>query len=90
MIGKLGYSTLAECWTMGKPLGRVPSAHFREAPVLDGWAAKNLPGLSIDHDEFLSGAWLTRTDELLAIEGGENQSGGADAAAEILERIAGF
>jgi UDP:flavonoid glycosyltransferase YjiC (YdhE family) len=34
VVGKLGYSTLAECWGAGVPFGFVPRETFPESPVL--------------------------------------------------------
>lgn len=87
VIGKLGYSTIAEVWAAGTPFGYVPRARFPESEVLARWVDRELPSARLELTELESGGWLDRLDELLALARGPVRSdGGADpAAAAILD-----
>ncbi len=67
VVAKLGYSTLAEVWSAGKPLARITRDDFREMPALDAWAERNVPGFAVPAADFAGGGWLERVDELLAL-----------------------
>lgn len=65
VVGKLGYSTLAEACRSRVPYGYVPRTGFRESAVLARWLGGR--GVRIAADDFASGAWVRRVPELLAI-----------------------
>ena len=85
VIGKVGYSTLAEVYYAGIPFGYIPRPRFRESKQLVGYIAKNMSGMEIDADEFESGHWISRVDNLLALPR-KNQSSvnGSEQAADYL------
>jgi hypothetical protein len=85
VVGKLGYSTLAETWRQGRPLLRVTRREWPESAALSAWAEQHVPGSEIDDVSFRSGDWLARVDELLALPPGEEHArAGQD---EVAERI---
>lgn len=59
VIGKLGYSTLAEAYWAGIPYGCVKRANFRESDVLIGFVEEEMTGFAMDESHFQSGDWLT-------------------------------
>ena len=67
VVGKLGYSTLAEVWSAGIPFGYVPRARFPESPPLAAWVARNLPHHPIAPDRFIGGQWLDDLGPLLSL-----------------------
>ena len=67
VVGKLGYSTLAEVWSTGIPYGFVPRAHFPESPPLADWVRNHLPYREIPPQRFESGAWLDDVRELVGL-----------------------
>lgn len=67
VIGKAGYSTIAEVYHAGIPFGFVLRPKFRESQKLAEFIQRNMPGLSIETEEFHSGEWLSRLDELLSL-----------------------
>ena len=67
VVGKLGYSTLAEVWSAGIPYGFVPRAHFPESPPLADWVQRHLPHKEIPPQRFESGDWLDDVRELVAL-----------------------
>lgn len=68
VIGKLGYSTLAEAYRAGVPLVFVRRPRFPESPILADFARKHLPCLEITAEEFRAGTWLGALSRLLAAE----------------------
>lgn len=67
VIGKVGYSTIAEVYHSGVPFGYVSRSHFRESPPLAKYIADNIPSMPIAQADFRSGAWLKQLPELLAL-----------------------
>lgn len=88
VIGKAGYSTLAEAYYAGVPFGFIPRTGFRESPILEDFIEKNLHGVHMDEDTFFNGNWENTLDHLLA-----NQvepvlkRNGADLAAEFIANL---
>jgi len=67
VIGKAGYSTIAEVYQAGVPLGYVARSRFRESPVLVDYIQTHMHGLPISESEFANGRWLARLPALLAM-----------------------
>lgn len=89
VVAKLGYSTLAEAWAAGTPIGYVPRSRFPESAVLARWAEQELSAARLELDELESGAWVERLDELLAMPRGpvRTDGGAGPAAAAILDLL---
>lgn len=67
VIGKAGYSTVAEVYRAGIPFGFVSRAKFREAKTMARFIEAEMHGLEIAAADFESGRWLARVDDLLAL-----------------------
>ncbi len=67
VIGKVGYSTLAEIYYAGVPFGYVARSRFRESQKLVSFIENQMPGLPISGDQFYSGGWLSSLPDLLAL-----------------------
>jgi hypothetical protein len=65
VIGKLGYSTVAEVYAAGVPFAFVPRPTFRESTTLDTFARTTLNGLAITAEQLAEGSWVERVPELL-------------------------
>ncbi len=89
VAAKLGYSTVAEVWSEGRPLAFVTRPDFRETEPVRRWVERELSAFEISADEFRSGKWIERIPELLGMDGSEPSPGnGADAVARfVLERL---
>jgi hypothetical protein len=59
VVGKLGYSTVAECFRAGTPMGYVRRPRFPESPVLESFLLRRVPAVLIRDGE-LSGTSLNR------------------------------
>jgi hypothetical protein len=88
VIGKLGYSTVAEVFRAGAPFLFVQRPRFRESAVLAAFAASRLACLSIPEQDLLTGAYLDRFSDLLEIPFARSpEPNGADLAAEAIAAI---
>ncbi len=67
VIGKAGYSTVAETYQAGVPFGFVPRARFRESAALKSFIQTEMAGLEIPETEFSTGAWLRSLPDLFAL-----------------------
>jgi hypothetical protein len=86
VVGKVGYSTLAETYHAGVPFGYLGRAGFRESPVMEAFAREHMPGFEIGLEEIKSGAWIERLPDLVAIPPAGPQENGANVIAKkILE-----
>ncbi|MEM7353269.1 MAG: hypothetical protein AAF657_20910 [Acidobacteriota bacterium] len=89
VIGKLGYSTVAEVHRAGVPFGYVPRPTFPESPRLEAWVRRHLPHHRIDPRAFAAWQWLDEIEPLLEQprQNTGEAEGGEAAAAQILERL---
>jgi hypothetical protein len=85
LVGKTGYSTVAEAYHAGVPYGYVPREHFPESEVMEAYIQAHMRGSRIGEDEFRSGAWLQRLPELLALGRiTRDEPNGAEQVAEFV------
>ena len=82
VVGKVGYSTVAEAFHAGAPLGFVPRRRFRESPYLERFIGEHMAGLEIDPEEAESSEWVERVDELLGLT---RRPGVGDGARQVAE-----
>jgi UDP:flavonoid glycosyltransferase YjiC (YdhE family) len=88
LIGKVGYSTLAEVYYAGIPFGYVARKDFRESAILSSFIESEMSGFPIEEKDFYSGAWVSRLTDLLNLPRIENRHrNGAFAAAEFILSI---
>lgn len=64
VVGKLGYSTVAEAYQAGTPYAYVPRLHFAESAVLAAFVDTHLPSWRIEPEAWESGGWLTELPSL--------------------------
>ncbi len=84
VIGKLGYSTLAEaCWT-GVPYGYIPRLKFRESPPLARFVREEMGGIEIPEDLFWEESLLESVNQLLQLPRRKQKTNGADQIAGFL------
>ncbi|MCL4393894.1 MAG: hypothetical protein M1482_03645 [Chloroflexi bacterium] len=90
VVGKLGYSTVAEAYRAGVPLAYVPRPRFRESGVMGRFVRAEMNGAEIPERQFQSGDWLSQLNDLAALDrlqrAGPN---GAMLAAEFIARLLG-
>jgi hypothetical protein len=67
VIGKPGYSTVAEVYHAGIPFGCVERPGFRESKVLTSFIEREMLSMSLSTGEFESGRFIKRAPELLSM-----------------------
>jgi hypothetical protein len=88
VIGKVGYSTLAEVYHAGLPFGYIPRQEFRESSRLVEYIAQHMPGLAITPAQFDDGSWLSQLPQLLALPRlTRHAPNGADQAARFIHQL---
>ncbi len=87
VVGKTGYSTVAETYHAGLPYGYVSRPKFRESDVMEAYIQTHMRGIGFSEIEFHSGAWLDRLPELLAH--GKIQRTGPNGADQIADFLMG-
>jgi len=65
VVGKLGYSTLAEAYSSGIPYVYIPRARFPETPPMSLFARQAMHAVELPEEQFFSGDWLGLLPELL-------------------------
>ena len=88
MVGKAGYSTLAEVVQAGVPYGYVLRPDFPEMAAMEQFIRTHLPAVQIDESDLASGDWVHALPELLAMPRRQPlPPPGADRAAAFLVEI---
>jgi len=85
VVGKLGYSTVAEVYHAGGALAYFTRPKFRESATLAAFVRANMPSVELAPASFATGAWLKElTPLLVARPARAARANGADAAAQLL------
>jgi Glycosyl transferase family 1 len=88
VVGKLGYSTVAEAYHAGVPFGYIPRPRFRESEALAEFARTRMDGIEIDAEKFESSSWLAMLPALLAQPRVErNELNGAVEVAQFIRNL---
>jgi isopentenyldiphosphate isomerase len=83
VVGKIGYSTLAEVCCAGVPFGYIPRQDFRESAVLGAYVQEKMRGLPISEEAFISGDWLHCVHELFLTPTKPGNANNAENGARI-------
>jgi len=87
ILGKAGYSTLAEVALAGKPFAFISRETNIESAVLAKHITHQLPSLEISQKEYLSQSWVERMPEILKLVPTAPASvNGADLVADFVFR----
>ena len=79
VVGKVGYSTLAEVYRAGVPFGYVTRTNFLESGPMAAFIEKKMPGLHLEEPDFSSGRWLAKLQDLLQLNREQQRlTGGAE------------
>ncbi len=88
VVGKIGYSTLAETFQAGTPYGAVCRPRFPESEVLAAFAEQEMPCLLISEEQFKNNSWLDMLPKLFCqLSRKAERQNGADAAADFLAEL---
>jgi UDP:flavonoid glycosyltransferase YjiC (YdhE family) len=67
IVCKAGYSTLAESYQAGIPVGYIPRPGFRESPIMADFVETHMHGLPVTEAELHDGSWLETLEKLLPL-----------------------
>ena len=89
VVGKVGYSTLAEVYQAGVPFGYVLRSNFRESGPMAAFIRNEMQGFSLKESDFNSGIWTTKIRKLLSLpQVQRNEADGAEAIGRfVLDRF---
>jgi hypothetical protein len=88
IIGKVGYSTLAEAYQAGVPFGYIARPAFRESPVLVDYIEAQMPARPLLEADLYNGRWLDQLPELLALPRVQrHHTNGADQIADFVYNL---
>lgn len=65
VLGKLGYSTLAEAYWAGIPFGYITRPRFRESEILAQFIEQEMRGFAMNETYFQTGAWTSKLSAYL-------------------------
>lgn len=90
VIGKLGYSTLAEVYYAGVPFIYVARDDFRESACLAQFVDRSMPGMPVPARVFANTQWLDGLPGLMASSRPAPQHvNGAETAADFIYKLLG-
>jgi UDP-N-acetylglucosamine:LPS N-acetylglucosamine transferase len=79
VVGKVGYSTLAEVYHAGVPFGYVARSNFRESKPITDFIEEKMQGISLKESDFNSGMWTAKIRKLLNLQRVQrNETNGAE------------
>jgi len=89
VVGKAGYSTLAEVYAAGIPFGYIPRDTFRESAVLAEFIEREMKGMEISAADLQSGKWVQQLDDLTSRKPvvQKKRENGAVTAARIIVSV---
>lgn len=88
VVGKLGYSTLAEIYYAGIPYGYIPRFSFKESEILEAFVKNQMSGFAITEAQYQEGDWMYLLPELLALPGiRRNDPNGSEEAAKFIYKL---
>jgi hypothetical protein len=87
VIGKAGYSTIAEVYAAGVPFGYVPRRHYPETPGLIAFIERNIDSVALQTEDFITGRWIEELPQLLDVPRRQRSGGnGAEQIAVYISR----
>lgn len=85
VIGKTGYSTIAEVYHAGVPFGYIPSPNNPESALLAAFIESRMPGSEISETELQDGSWLSHLKKLINLPRiKRDEPNGADQIAQFM------
>ncbi len=88
VIGKVGYSTLAEIYHGGVPFGYVARSNFRESESMVEFIQTQMPGIAVGEPEFANGNWIAKLEDLLALAPVQrNVTNGAEQIGRFIKEL---
>jgi len=88
VIGKAGYSTIAEAYWAGIPFAYVARQRFPESAVMAEFIQTSIGGFEISSEDFRVGNWISRLPEWLSRPRIQREAlNWADQAAQFIDKL---
>ncbi len=88
VVGKAGYSTIAEVYHANVPFGYVSRPAFRESHKLEAFIQREMTGFLVESPEFQNGGWISKVEALLSLKPPEkNTPDEAGRVADYLDNV---
>lgn len=88
IIGKLGYSTVAEVYHAGLPFAYIPRDGFAETGPMAEFVQAEMNSIELSHADFFNGNWGDLPNRLVSLRRIErNRPNGADQIADIISKM---
>ena len=87
VVGKLGYSTIAEVFNAGVPFCGFSRPDYSEMPPLEKFVREKMPAKVFGMQDFESGDWLNAIPHMLELGQNHPSAGGAGLCASFLEKL---
>lgn len=85
VLGKLGYSTLAETYWAKIPFGYITRSNFRESDILAAFAAQEMNSFAISESDFIAGEWISMLSSYLGLSSPKrNEPNGSEQIANFI------
>jgi hypothetical protein len=84
VVGKVGYSTIAEVYAAGVPFGHAARCPYPESPGLVDFISRQIRGIALSEADFGSGRWLAILPKLLELPRQPREVGNGS------EQVAGY
>ena len=92
VIGKVGYSTIAEVFQAGVPFGYFSRPENREMGPLLSFLKEKIQGIHFTDSDYQTNSWLDHLDTLLSMPRIDRswEPNGADECADAIAQLVGF
>jgi hypothetical protein len=88
VVGKVGYSTIAEVYAAGVPFGHVARISYPESPGLVDFISRRMEGVALSETEFNCGSWLAVLSKLLDLPRQKRRAvNGSEAIAGYIRKV---
>ena len=84
VVGKAGYSMIAEVWAAGVPFAYALREGFRESSVLDAFLQSHISSRGYTDKELASGVWVDDLPSLLKFPRCQPRPNGAEPTAKLI------
>lgn len=87
LVGKVGYSTIAEAWQGKTPFVHIPRPDFIESQKLCEYIEKEMRGFTITEEDYFQGKWIETWNKKSYDYLTQTEQNGADQIAEFLIKL---
>ncbi|BAW80436.1 hypothetical protein TAO_1066 [Candidatus Nitrosoglobus terrae] len=88
VLGKLGYSTLAETYWAKIPFGYITRSNFRESDILATFVTQEMSDFAMSESDFIAGKWISMLPSYLGLSSPKrNEPNGFEQIANFITSL---